>query len=167
MAPFMKSWWRVTNPRPWEISSSIYRLLRDWNGREALALPEMLAETERAVVDEVIEALKALVHRSDDKRRMALYQLAMRTPMLYFGDRILDALRRQSSVGPKDLRPHARWLLRHSAHSEPLRLGILLLGMAGTKEDVADLNVLGRHDEFAPLVATAVRNLLGEIAEIR
>jgi hypothetical protein len=65
-------------------------------------------------------------------------------------------------VGPKDVRPHARWSVNIAAHREPLLLGVLLLGLAGTKEDVADLQVIGKHDDFSPLVALAIMNLLGE-----
>src|SRR5262249_46560117 len=65
-----------------------------------------------------------------------------------YADAILEGLTKQEEIGPDDVRPHARWLVQSATHREPLKLGIVLLGAAGTEEDLDDLVALARHDEF-------------------
>jgi hypothetical protein len=65
----------------------------------------------------------------------------------------------QSDFVPEELLPHAHRLVRIAAHREPLKLDIVLLGLAGTEDDVDDLMVLaprrvhpvrgGRHRSLA------------------
>jgi len=178
MAPFSRFWGAARERPPWEDGPLIYSLLREWDGNGPHQLLIGAASTsgnhasqstgghgEPSVADlvqRVLNALKRLVHKNDDKRRIELYRVALRVPIFRCADELLDTLRRQDVVGPKDVRPHARWLIKVAAHREPLLLGVALLGLAGTKEDVLDLQVIGKHNDFSPLVVLAIKNLLGE-----
>jgi hypothetical protein len=69
-----------------------------------------------------VSALARLVREGTDDARAALYRLYLDQTISPHADAILEELRRQDEFGPDDLRPHARWLVRHAAHREPLKL---------------------------------------------
>jgi hypothetical protein len=189
MSAFWKMWWTPPRRPPWQSGPTLLSVLRQWDGRQPIRFLDDTAVVENAIgiasdaekgvsphdsdradahsnigrVQIVLDSLTNLVRKNDDKRRIALYEIAMKVPMSRYGDQVLDALKRQSVIGAKDVRPHARWLVHHAAHCEPLRLGILLLGLAGTKDDTADLQVIAKHDAFARFAAMAMNNLLGDI----
>jgi hypothetical protein len=54
----------------------------------------------------------------------------------------------------------AQDLVRTSERREPLKLGILLLGITGRPDEVEPLLVLGRHDEFTLFAAVALGRIL-------
>ncbi len=111
-------------------------------------------------------ALARLVREGADEARAALYRLYLDQTLSPHSDAILEELRRQDEFGPDDVRPHARWLVRHAAHREPLKLGILLLGACGTGDDIADLSELARHDEFTLFAAVAAGNLVADPVDV-
>jgi hypothetical protein len=178
MSAFSRFWGAAKERPPWEDGPLIFSLLREWdgNGAQPFLTGAAIASGNHTshssggrgepsvadLVQSVLNALKHLVQKNDDKRRIELYRVALKVPIGRCADELLDTLRRQDAVGPKDVRPHARWLVSIAAHREPLLLGVVLLGLAGTKEDVLDLQLIGKHNDFSPLVALAIKNLLGE-----
>jgi hypothetical protein len=113
-----------------------------------------------------IAALARLVRQDTDEARAAIYRLYLDQTLSQHADAILEELRRQDEFGPADLQPHARWLVRHAAHREPLKLGILLLGACGSEEDITDLSDLASHDEFTLFAAVAAGNLVADPVDV-
>lgn len=111
-------------------------------------------------VDRVMGALLRLIHNNDDEARASFYSLALGEHVVAYADAVVDRLQAQTRIGPTDVRPHARWLVQNARHREPLKLGMVLLGATVIPEDLEDLMVLARHDEFALYAAIAVCNLL-------
>jgi hypothetical protein len=89
-----------------------------------------------------------------------LYHFSREEALSPHADALVEEVRRQQEFGPEQLRPHARWLAQHAPHREPLKLGILLLGLCGDEDDLPDLEVAARHDEFTLFAAVAVNHLL-------
>jgi hypothetical protein len=110
-------------------------------------------------IHRALDALRRLIRSGDDPARESLYRTFLDEPVAPYADALVQELARQQDFGPDDLCPHARWLVHASRHREPLKLGIILLGWAGTGEDLADLMTLARHDEFTLFAAVAVGNL--------
>jgi len=86
---------------------------------------------------------------------------------------MIQELCRQREFGQDDLRPHARWLVRAARHREPLKLGILLLGLSGAEDDLSgvegdleNLFVVARHDEFTLFAAIAIGKLLEDPTDV-
>jgi hypothetical protein len=80
-------------------------------------------------------------------------------------DVFLRELTAQQEIGPLDVRRHARWLLAHAAHRNPLKFAIALVGISGEEEDLDDLRALARHDEFTLYAAVAAANLAEDAVE--
>jgi hypothetical protein len=133
---------------PWTAGPAILPTLRDWTGRDPCPLPDEppdggsklrfapgawdgIATHHMGAVGEhdearhvitTVSALARLVREGTDDARAALYRLYLDQTISPHADAILEELRRQDEFGPDDLRPHARWLVRHAAHREPLKL---------------------------------------------
>src|SRR5262249_46221982 len=109
------------------------------------------------LIPAMIAALSNLVGANDDRARAALYRtfLSLTHLAVPVAAPLVNALRAQHPFSAEQLRPHVRWLVRIAAHREPLKFGISLLDFAGTEEDLDDLKVLARHDEFTLFAATA------------
>lgn len=117
-------------------------------------------ETEEAdFVYGVMDLLTRLVRGEGDPVRAALYRALCGVTFVRFCDTLLDELRR-SGLDRRGLHPTARWLLDASSHPEPLKLGIALLEVCGDQEDLPDLMLLARHDEFTIFVADALWGLV-------
>ncbi|MGW0607984.1 hypothetical protein [Streptomyces sp. NPDC002640] len=73
-------------------------------------------------------------------------------------ERRLQALIRQRALCPDRLRALARWLVRHSTHSNAVRLGIQLLALVGTEDDRDSevLITLGALGAFSRQIAPAL-----------
>jgi hypothetical protein len=177
---------------PWDDGSSIMSALRAWDGQGAFELPDEKApepnqlrfasgawdgiathhmrradeHSEARVVHGVISGLKKLCQANDDAARVALYQFLLNETVVAYADTIVEELTRQEELGPNEVRPHARWLVQTASHREPLKLGLLLLGLAGTEEDLDDIKVLARHDEFTLYAAVAAANLLQDPVDV-
>ncbi len=66
-------------------------------------------------------------------------------------------LGRSEELGdPATYVPLSRWLVREGRHREPVKLGIVLQGLAAAPEDLDVLRVLARHDEFTLYCAVAL-----------
>jgi hypothetical protein len=113
----------------------------------------------RSTIIDAFDAIRRLVRSDDDRSRIALYRLSLDRSIVPYTDALIAELVRQREFGPEALRGHARWLVRTATHQEPLKFGVVLLGLAGTEEDIDDLITLSRHDEFTLFAAVAVGNL--------
>ncbi len=173
---------------PWEQGSPILQRIRDWNGSQPLELPDeepasvdkvrfasgawdgiltthmgASGEHEEAkFVHDVLNALITLVRSDDERSRRDLYRLSLDQSIVPYADAFIEELSRQREFGPESLRVHARWLVHTATHREPLKLGVLLLGLSGTAEDIDDLITISRHDEFTLFAAIAVANILDD-----
>ncbi|MBI3928236.1 MAG: hypothetical protein HY319_22015 [Armatimonadetes bacterium] len=65
-----------------------------------------------------------------------------------------------------ELRRWGRWLLERAAHRDPLKLGILLLGLHGTEEDIPDLVLLARQDQLTKFCLLALNNLVSDPVDL-
>ncbi len=128
--------------------------------------PSRGGRSEEDIVRTVVGALLRLNKVSDDQARATLYGACLGESTPSYADAILKRLSRQRKLSTEEVRPHARWLVQEAAHRGPHKLGIALLGSAGTQEDIDDLRILARHDEFALYAAVAVTNLTDEPADI-
>jgi hypothetical protein len=177
---------------PWLPGPSILSVLRAWQGDELCPLPDEEARAAGKVrfapgawdgitthhmgrapehdearhVLATVEALTRLARADSDEARAAVYQLHLETTISSHADALVEEITRQQEFGPDELRPHARWLVQHAAHREPLKLGLLLLGLCGSEQDLAELHELARHDEFTLFAAVAVGNLLADPVEV-
>jgi hypothetical protein len=160
----------------------IYPALREWDGVSPLDLPEdslttpplppgerdatLLCERQTdesalaAQVDELIAAIQtALTAVKGDKERHVVYSLTLRDPLAPLAGRLLADL--DQAVREKDkLLALGRWLVETAAHREPLKLGILLLGAAGARQELDNLRRFAQHDELTYFAARAIERLV-------
>jgi hypothetical protein len=170
--------------RPWENGRPILEVLRDagpgagelpdeaeggnqvrfaagaWDGILSHHVAGVDEQAEAHLVAGLLEAVTRLVREDDDDSREALYQLLLGESLVRHMDVILREMTQQEELGPLDVLPYARWLVRHAAHRNPLKMGMALVGLCGNEEDLDDLRVLARHDEFTLFAAVAVANLV-------
>jgi hypothetical protein len=171
--------------RPWQNGRPILEVLRGSTGAGAGDLPDESAggnqvrfaagawdgilshhvagvdeQAEAHLVAGLLTAVTRLVRDDDDDSRESLYQLLLGESLVRHMDVILREITQQEDFGPLDVLPHARWLLRRSVHRNPLKMGMALVGLCGTEEDLDDLRALARHDEFTLFAAVAVANLV-------
>lgn len=189
---FWNWWWRDRGPAPWQPGPPILELIRDWDGHEPLGLPDesppsadtirfapgaqdgilthhMHPDAERnqaKLVAGILAALRALGRSGKERRRRALYRLATATPIAVYADALIGALARERASVLESLREPSRWLVEIAAHREPLKLGAILLGSCGGRQDVDLLLTLARHDEFTLYAAVAVGNLMDDPADV-
>jgi hypothetical protein len=114
---------------------------------------------EAKFVNDALDSLKKLIRSDDDRSRRDFYGRLLKTSIVPYADAFIEELSRQREFGPEALRRHARWLVQVATHREPLKVGVVLLGLSGTPEDVDDLIALARHDEFTLFEAVAVANI--------
>ena len=178
----------VEPPRPWCGRTPLLTVIWDWDGREPMDLPDqdtlpldllrhpaggrdgewaLLGEEERDegldVVESVHFMLRRLIHTNSDFARAALYGLALEQPVVTYADRLLERL---AHIHRDDLLPHARWLVSEAAHREPLKLGMLLLGLSGRHDDLVDLRALARHDELTLFALKATELLCDDPTDL-
>jgi hypothetical protein len=110
------------------------------------------------IVPRTIAALENLIHRASSSRRRALYLIFLQEALVNHRLELTTALLKKAFPREK-LRPHALWLIENATHIEPLKLGMLLLGLSGTPGDVSVLLLLARHNELTLFAAEAVCSL--------
>lgn len=170
-------------PLPWDSGPALLALVRGWDGRAALDLPDEPAPpgglrwaagaldgvaTHHMGVDEAgaaeaagrLVALIGAAVRGEDPERAALYDALLEIRALAVADALVSALASQETLQRDDVAPLARWLLDRAAHREPLKVGIILAGAAGAAAELSDLVALARHDEFTLFAAIAAANLV-------
>jgi hypothetical protein len=182
----------TTRRPPWLPGPSILSTIRAWQGEEPCPLPDEEPQAGNKVrfapgawdgiathhlgrasehdearhVLTTVETLARLVRDDSDEARVSLYQLYLGDTVSPHADALVEEIRRQQELGPEELRPHARWLVEHAAHREPLKLGIVLLGLCGSEDDLDALQELARHDEFTLFCAVVVGNLLADPVDV-
>jgi hypothetical protein len=123
-------------------------------------------KTEKVVAKRVIKALKHITKLNDDKNKARLYSSCLTDFTAWYADAIAKQLEKQRNLGPNDIRPHARWLIQYASHRNPLKLGIVLIGTSGTREDLDNLINLAKYDEFTLYAAVAAANLVENKADV-
>jgi hypothetical protein len=181
-----KKWFRKPSERPWEPGPSILAVLSSWDGQQPLELPdeEPVIEnqvryasgardsltthllgpadehSEAKVVHTALAALKRLLRSDDDKARAALYRVFLKNEVTPCAMALAQEVVRHQELDGEELQRHARWLVRVAAHREPLKFGIIVLGLVSTDDDLSTLMTLARHDEFTLHTAFAAGNRL-------
>lgn len=115
----------------------------------------------RALAD-AIEQVATTLAEADMER---LYGVAREEALITAGDAIVDELRRREGIDSERLWAIGKWLVETAAHREPLKLGILILGLGATEDDIKTLKTLARHDEFTLFAAVAIGNLCEDPAD--
>lgn len=120
------------------------------------------SESRAAGLVDAVEAVTVSLAEEDMER---LYNMAREESLVTAGDAVLEALRGRESIDRERLWAVGKWLVETAAHREPLKLGIMILGLGATDEDIDNLKVLARHDEFTLFAAVAIGNLCEEPAD--
>jgi len=115
----------------------------------------------RAIVD-ALERVAGTLAEADMER---LYSVAREEALITAGDAIVEELRAREEIDGERLWAIGKWLVETAAHREPLKLGILILGLGASDDDVETLKVLARHDEFTLFAAVAIGNLCQDPAD--
>jgi len=171
----------------------LLELIRAWDGKDELELPddgppdwdlgevrfangaidgillnhitppedEETSARARAIADAVERVATTLAEADMDR----LYAVAREEALITAGDAIVDELRKREGIDAERLWAIGKWLVETAAHREPLKLGILILGLGATDDDVAILKTLARHDEFTLFAAVAIGNLCEDPAD--
>ncbi len=120
----------------------------------AAGVDELLAVLELAATDDsALEDLNGVVARDGFSVVRLADALAMRVTS-------------QSRLAPEDALRIGRRLVETACNREALKLGILLVGLCGGEEDLPNLRLLGRHDEFTLFCAVAIGNMVEDPAEV-
>jgi hypothetical protein len=128
-----------------------------------IAPPEDEETKERArTIADAVEQVATTLAEADMER---LYGVAREEALITAGDAIVDELRRREAIDGERLWAIGKWLVETAAHREPLKLGILILGLGATDDDIETLKTLARHDEFTLFAAVAIGNLCEEPAD--
>jgi hypothetical protein len=113
--------------------------------------------TDRQVVEEVGTAVRAALRRRGSERAYRrMYAALRRHHALPVVRPLLERLA-AAGVPAGRLRDLGVRLATTSAHREPVKYGIALVGAAGWPQDRDLLRVLGRHEEFTLFAAAALR----------
>lgn len=120
------------------------------------------SESRAAGLVDAVEAVTISLAEEDMER---LYNMVREEALITAGDAILEALRGRESIDRERLWAVGKWLVETAAHREPLKLGIMILGLGATDEDIDNLKTLARHDEFTLFAAVAIGNLCEEPAD--
>ncbi|HEY6877066.1 MAG TPA: hypothetical protein VI299_03565 [Polyangiales bacterium] len=105
----------------------------------------------------LVRAVTAILRTSSQKNLERLYALIVSENLLS----MIDGFLRQITHEDYELtrfRALARYLARRGGHRSAVKLGIAMLGIATTSEDLPLLRTLGACDEFALYAAVALTN---------
>ncbi len=125
---------------------------------DAVIAREGGTDTSSEVGDLIIDAVTGV--QPSEPTLAALYQRLVAENALAYIDTMLTRLRRTRRLPKGRLRLLALWLARLAPDRNPVKVGIALLNLAGTAQDVDLLMAVGRHDEFTLYAVVALRNLL-------
>jgi hypothetical protein len=188
-------WRRVLgekSERPWEKGPPLFTALQQYDGSPEFDLPDQPEITESEIcfapgaldgifthhtgwsdeskrmelLDDLISALQRLVATNGDQARADLYNIFLGEGIVTHADALVERVVSQRKIRRDEITTHARWLVHNAAHREPLKMGIILLGLSGTEDDIADLKVTARHDEFALYAAVAASNIVDDPTDI-
>ncbi len=102
--------------------------------------------------------LRKQVSKPTDGNRRATYLYAMGHEVIDYIDPLLDMIRREYSFNGRAFKREAIWLAAKSAHRNPVKLGIALLGIFQCEDQLDLLYTLGKHDEFTLYSVVAIEN---------
>ena len=105
----------------------------------------------------VLSAIRAILEDANDSNLLRLYEAAMAAPAAHFTDPMLDLANREH-LDRRRVARLGRLLTREGADREIVKLGIVLLAMAGDEADRQSLELLARHDEFTLFAIGALVN---------
>jgi hypothetical protein len=101
--------------------------------------------------------LRAATGRRSRRRFRGLYEALRTVEALSVVDPLLERVS-SSSLLPACVYELARRLAFESAHREPVKVGVALLGLFNPQDLADQLTILGRHEEFTLYVAVALGN---------
>ena len=191
----MSLWRRVLgkrSERPWEQGPPLFNALQHYDGDPDFELPDQpeFSQSElqfaggaldgifthhtgwsdeakkTELLNSFISALQRLIATNGDEARAALYNIFLGEGIVTHADALIERVVSQRKIRRNEVTPHARWLVHNAAHREPLKMGIVLLGLSGNEDDLADLKVVARHDEFALYAAVAASNIVEDPTDI-
>lgn len=165
-------------PTPWRGRTPIAEFLRTWDRKAHLPDEDpgekirwaagaqdgvfshhggVEPDVERAkrIAREVMRAAS----RDDDAARARLYALVIDKLV----QNLLDLVGEELVAQNADARAVAalgRRLAENAAHREPAKLGLYLLGLGGTQDDLPLLRLFARHDEFTKFAAVSAASLV-------
>lgn len=126
-----------------------------------MVLPEPDDVKRRALT--LLDALKDLLSNASDKNLRSLYRILLDEPLLAVADKFqAEAASRLLPDYGKKMAEVGRYFAVRADHREAVKFGILLLGVAGTREDTTQLETLALHDEFTLYAAMAIANLVDD-----
>ncbi|MHA1538095.1 MAG: hypothetical protein ACTSUD_11120 [Alphaproteobacteria bacterium] len=122
-------------------------------------------EESESRAEALVDAVEAVTVSLAEEDMESLYAMAREETLITAGDAILEALQAREAIDRERLWAVGKWLTETAAHREPLKLGIMILGLGATDEDIGNLKILARHDEFTLFAAVAIGNLCEEPAD--
>ena len=109
------------------------------------------------IAQEIIKAIRTLTEKANDGRAKRLYALLLAHKTLDYVDALMEGFQ-GTTIDVSRLRSVARWIAMGAPDREPVKTAIAILGLIGSGEDLDLLLTLGRHDEFTPYAAVALKN---------
>jgi hypothetical protein len=102
--------------------------------------------------------LRKQVSKPSDGNRRAIYLYVMGNEIVNYIDLLLDMIHQEFAFNGRVLKQEAVWLATKSAHRNPVKLGIALLGIFQCDDQLDVLYTLGKHDEFTLYSVVAICN---------
>lgn len=152
-------------PRVDEDSNRLGKIKFAAGAMDGIALHHFQSTDERTQTDTlslILGALLRLKRDRSDAARAELYDACMQGIDPATMDLLLERLRGQTTLGPRDVAESARWLTQNARHLGPLKTGMALVGACGDESDLADLKILARHDDFTLYAAVAAASLAAD-----
>jgi hypothetical protein len=108
----------------------------------------------------MVPALRNLLQRADGRTMGAFYRLIVEEPILPSLELLLQELTDLlPSLDCGRLLELGRYLAFRSGHREAVKFGITLTGLVGSAEDLENLKIIGKNEEFTLYVADAMARL--------
>ena len=117
---------------------------------------------EGEAADEVIAALDLALRDATPESVGALYGILKKHSALSYADALLEAFRGTSGDRLDRMHALATWLATRAPDREPVKAGIVLLGLGRRSGDEEVLLTLGSHEEFTVFSAVALANVSPE-----
>ena len=117
------------------------------------------ADSSDGAKDRILIALERAARYPSARRLRALHESVTAVRIVKYIDDLLQETAKNEKVNSDQLRGLARWLATTSPESEPVKLGISLLGIVGDSEDSSVVKTLALYDEFTLFCLVAVANM--------
>jgi len=115
-------------------------------------------EQPEALAASALDLIRPYCRSPSRRHKLSLYEWAQQHRTLEFADALLDALREEKRIDTARLHDLARSLAVESPDREPVKLGVVVLGLFGGQRDRDVFRTLGRHDEFTLFCVVALAN---------